>query len=174
MTHISPQEARRRLDEGSAILVDVREPLEHARECVPGARLAPLSRFDATAVRPPNEARPAVIFHCRSGSRTDANLARLQACGFPEVYTLEGGLLGWKAAGLPTKVDRRQPIDLQRQVQIAAGSLVLIGLILAAGVSPWFAGISAFVGAGLVFAGISGWCGMGRLLALMPWNHMPA
>jgi hypothetical protein len=58
-----------------------------------------------------------------------------------------------------------------RQVQIAAGSLVLLGLALAAFVSPAWAALSAFIGAGLLFAGISGWCGMARLLALMPWNR---
>jgi hypothetical protein len=59
-------------------------------------------------------------------------------------------------------------------VQIAAGCLVLLGVILANVVSPWFTVLSAFVGAGLVFAGVSGWCGMARLLAVMPWNRRAA
>ena len=54
-----------------------------------------------------------------------------------------------------------------RQVQIAAGSLVLLGAI----VSPWLYGLSAFVGAGLVFAGVTGTCGLARLLRVMPWNR---
>ena len=168
---ISPRDAKRRLEEGSAILVDIREPAEHARESIQGAKLLPLSRFDANALRRESGAAPAVIFHCQGGNRTRSSAEKLQACGFPEVYTLDGGLLGWKAFGLPTKLDRSQPIEMQRQVQIAAGSLVLIGVILAATVSPWFVGISAFVGAGLTFAGISGWCGMAKLLAVMPWNR---
>ena len=64
-----------------------------------------------------------------------------------------------------------QPIELMRQVQIAAGTLVLCGLLLGLTVAPGFLGLTAFVGAGLVFAGISGWCGMARLLAAMPWNR---
>ena len=67
--------------------------------------------------------------------------------------------------------DRKQPIEIMRQVQITAGSLVVIGVVLAFTVAPAFIALSAFVGAGLVFAGVSGWCGMAKLLALMPWNR---
>ena len=65
----------------------------------------------------------------------------------------------------------RAPLDLMRQVQIAAGSLALAGAVLAATVSPWFILLSGFVGAGLVFAGLTGFCGMARLLKRMPWNR---
>jgi predicted branched-subunit amino acid permease len=58
-----------------------------------------------------------------------------------------------------------------RQVQIGAGSLVLIGIILGTLVAPGFYALSAFVGAGLVFAGTTGFCGMAHLLARMPWNR---
>jgi hypothetical protein len=59
-----------------------------------------------------------------------------------------------------------------RQVQIAAGSLVLLGLILSASLAPAWIALSWFVGAGLVFAGLSGSCGLAKLLALMPWNRL--
>ena len=84
---------------------------------------------------------------------------------------LEGGLDAWKKAGLPVSLDRSQPIDIMRQVQIAAGSLVLLGVVLGAFVSPNFYALSGFVGAGLTFAGISGFCGMARVLGAMPWNQ---
>jgi rhodanese-related sulfurtransferase len=74
-------------------------------------------------------------------------------------------------SGLPVALDRSQPIDIIRQVQIAAGSLVLMGILLGTFVAPGFYALSAFVGAGLMFAGISGFCGMAHLLALMPWNR---
>jgi rhodanese-related sulfurtransferase len=171
---ITPEEAKHRLEEGTAILVDIREPMEHAREAIPGARLQPLSRFDAKAMSAlAGPKGPALIFHCQSGGRTAENAERLGACGVPQAYILKGGLSGWKAAGYPTHLDRSKPIELQRQVQIAAGLLILSGLLLAWLVSPLFLGLSAFVGAGLVFAGISGWCGMARLLDLMPWNRSP-
>ena len=61
-----------------------------------------------------------------------------------------------------------------RQVQIAAGTLILIGALLGTVVAPAWFGLSAFVGAGLLFAGISGFCGMARLLMLAPWNRRTA
>jgi rhodanese-related sulfurtransferase len=167
---IGPVEARRRLAEGSALLVDIREPMEHARQAILGARSLPLSRFDPSTVRDQLGGARAVIFHCQTGKRTGDNESRLASCTLPEVYMLEGGLNAGTNAGLPTKIDRSKPIEIQRQVQIAAGSLVLLGLLLALLVSPWFALLSAFVGTGLTFAGISGWCGMAKLLGVMPWN----
>ena len=67
--------------------------------------------------------------------------------------------------------DRKAPLPIMRQVQIAAGSLVLLGIVLAVLVSPWFMALSAFVGAGLIVAGITGFCGMANLLLHMPWNR---
>jgi rhodanese-related sulfurtransferase len=87
---------------------------------------------------------------------------------------VEGGIEAWKKAGLPIAGDHGQPIAIERQVQIAAGSLVLLGVVLGQIASPAFYAVSAFVGAGLTFAGISGSCGMAKLLALMPWNRTTA
>jgi rhodanese-related sulfurtransferase len=163
---IDPREAKRLIDDG-ALLVDVREPDEHARERIYGARLVPLSRFPATLVR---QDGPPVIFHCRSGSRTAAAVEQLAAATGADGYMLGGGIAAWKAAGLPVLRDHRKPIEMMRQVQIVAGSLVLIGVGLGATVDPKFYALSGFVGAGLVFAGATGTCGMARLLALAPWN----
>lgn len=166
---IRPAEAARLLAEGRAILVDVREPDERTRERIPGACPMPLSRL-GTAPAFASEGR-LVVLHCRSGSRTAANAARLAAAVKGSSAILDGGLEAWKAAGLPVEVDRRRPIEVMRQVQIAAGSLVLLGVVLGALTSPWFLLLSAFVGGGLVLAGVTGWCGMARLLALAPWNR---
>lgn len=166
---IDPKSLKRRLDEGSAILIDIREPSEFAREHILGARLVPLSTVDRHDFD--REHGKAVVFHCRSGNRTAANAGRLLAGDFAEAYALEGGLEAWKAAGLPTHLDRSAPIDVMRQVQIAAGSLVVLGVLLGLIASPWFLALSGFVGAGLVFAGVTGFCGMARLLQVMPWNR---
>jgi rhodanese-related sulfurtransferase len=167
---ISAAEAHRRLTNGSAVLIDIREPNEHARESISGARLTPLSSLDAAQVAA-HRGGQAIIFHCQSGRRTSDNAMKLRSCGASDLYQLEGGLNGWKAAGLKTNIDHSKPIEMQRQVQIVAGSLVLAGLLLALLISPWFAAVSAFIGAGLVFAGASGWCGMAHLLGAMPWNR---
>lgn len=168
---IAPLEAKRRLDEGAAVLIDIREPAEHARENIAVARLVPLSSLDKSAFAAERASLKTTIFHCQSGNRTCVNFDRLNALGLSEIYLLEGGINGWKQAGLPTRLDRKQPIELQRQVMIAAGSLVLAGFALAYLISPWFLAVSLFMGCGLTFAGISGWCGLAKLLALMPWNR---
>ena len=74
-----------------------------------------------------HEGKP-VIFHCKSGARTVGNAARLRqkVGGACEAFVIEGGLDAWKKAGLPVVTDRRQPIELQRQVQIGAGSLGIL------------------------------------------------
>lgn len=163
---IKPEAAKRLMAEG-AVLIDVREDDEHARERIPGARHAAMSRFGPID----SGDAPAVIFHCRSGGRTTAASDRLAAAVKVKAYVLDGGIDAWKRAGLPVHQDKSQPLELQRQVQIAAGSLVLIGIALGALVAPAFYALSAFVGAGLVFAGVSGICGMARLLRRMPWNR---
>jgi len=169
---ISPQRAAELMRKG-AVLVDIREADEHAREHIPGARHHALSRIDANT--PLRAGDDVVIFHCRSGARTRTNAPKLAAAAPAcETYVLEGGIDAWRKAGLPVTLDRKQPIEIMRQVQIAAGSLVLVGAALGYLVSPGFYALSAFVGAGLLFAGVSGFCGMAHLLALMPWNRRAA
>ena len=171
-TALKPMDARalkQKLDSREAILIDVRESDEHRREHVVGARLAPLSAIDAHDFD--RDLDKIAVFHCRSGMRTQANAAKLIARGFREAYFLDGGIEAWKAAGFPVHANARAPLEIMRQVQIAAGSLVLIGIALGWLVHPGFYGLAAFVGAGLTFAGASGWCGMAMLLKAMPWNR---
>lgn len=169
---LTPAELQQRLDDPNTALIDIREPDEFARERIPGARLVSLSAFDRHDFSA--ERGKAVVFLCRSGNRTTTNAARLLATGCAEAYQLSGGIDAWKKAGLPTEIDRSAPIDLMRQVQIAAGSLVVLGVLLGAAASPWFYLLSGFVGAGLMTAGITGFCGMARLLKVMPWNRRVA
>jgi rhodanese-related sulfurtransferase len=169
---ISPNDAAELVRHG-AILIDVRDADEHARERIPGARHHALSRIDAET--PVRSGDNILVFHCRSGARTSGNAGRLAAAAQNcEAYILEGGLDGWKKAGLPVALDRRQPIELMRQVQIGAGSLVLMGVVLGTFIAPVYYALSAFVGAGLLLAGTTGFCGMARLLAVMPWNKRAA
>ena len=101
------------------MLIDIRETDEHAREHILGARLAPLSAIDAHDFD--RDHGKAAVFHCKSGMRTQANAARLIARGFREAYFLDGGIEAWKAAGLPVHANRKAPLEIMRQVQIAAG-----------------------------------------------------
>ncbi len=158
------------LDAGKAIVIDVREPMEYVREHIIGARHVPLSGFDKADFS--GDQDKVAVFHCASGARTAANAQRILATGFADIYHLKRGLGGWKAAGFPIHLNRDAPIDIMRQVQIAAGSLVLAGVILGFLLSPWFFALSGFVGAGLTFAGVTGFCGMARILAAAPWNRV--
>lgn len=166
---ISALNAKRLLDQG-AILIDIREADEHAREKVFGARHMALSKLDEANLAL-HEGRP-VIFHCKSGARTVGNASRLaqKVGGGCEAFIVDGGLDAWKKAGLPVVTDRHQPIELQRQVQIGAGSLAFLGTILGLLASTWFFAVPAFVGAGLMVAGVTGFCGMAKLLMRAPWN----
>jgi rhodanese-related sulfurtransferase len=164
---ITPEDAERLVAQG-ATLIDIREKDEHARERIMGALNVPLSTLtDLGGIKGP------VIFHCRAGKRTADNAGRLQQAARCEAYMLEGGIEGWKQAGRPAVLDKSQPIEINRQVMIAVGSLVLIGVLLGTFVRPEFYALSGVIGAGLVFAGVSGFCGMAKLLALMPWNRQP-
>ena len=166
LTPLPPEEARRRLTEGRSVLVDIREADEFARRHVPGAISRPLSTWEAK----PLEIEPDrdVIFTCRSGMRTAGACDRLVARIAGPAYVLQGGIDAWDRQGLPLAVDAKAPLEIMRQVQIAAGLLVLAGVILGLLVAPgWFA-VSAFVGAGLILAGATGFCGMARLIMLAP------
>jgi len=166
---LAPAEVRDRLASGRAVLIDIREADEYARSHVPGAHSVPLSGWDGAAL--PLAGADTVIFTCRSGMRTAAACDRLAARVPGSAFVLEGGLDGWRAAGLPLATDAKAPLEIMRQVQIAAGTLVLAGVLLGWLVAPGFYALAAFVGAGLTFAGVSGFCGMARLLMLAPWNR---
>ncbi|HMN40569.1 MAG TPA: rhodanese-like domain-containing protein [Phycisphaerales bacterium] len=162
------------LRNGECVLVDVREPDEHAREHIGQARIVPLSRFDAAeAARGVNPGQRLVL-HCKSGKRS-ADAARLAVGrlgpGTP-VVSMSGGIEAWKGAGLPVVTNASvSGISVMRQVQLVIGVGVLVGCALAWLVHPGFLAIPAFFGAGLVFAGASGTCGLAAILGKMPWNR---
>lgn len=168
MTSVTPAEARRLIEDG-AKLVDIRDRDEYAREHIPGAANIPVAEIDRL-----DAGDCPVVFHCRSGARTQANAARLAAVTGAPCYVIEGGIDAWRRDGLEVRADRRQPLELMRQVQLAAGGLVLLGVVLGFLLGPGFFILSAFVGAGLMLAGATGWCGMARLLRHMPWNRQMA
>ncbi|MBT6512657.1 MAG: DUF2892 domain-containing protein [Rhodospirillaceae bacterium] len=172
MTHaheISPQEAKTLIDSDKALLFDIREADEYAREHILGARLAPLSGFNPKDF--PADHDKVGLFHCASGNRTAQAATEILQTGFAKVYLIEGGIAGWKKAGLPVNVNKAAPISIQRQVQLTAGTMMVLSVVLAAVFSPWFMALGAFVGAGLMFAGASGTCAMATQLSSMPWNR---
>ncbi|MGB1126418.1 MAG: rhodanese-like domain-containing protein [Phycisphaeraceae bacterium] len=167
---LQPAEVQALLSGDDVLLIDVREPFEHQAEHIAGAVHRPLGTLDPTAIREQFPGKR-VIFHCAGGKRS-AKACQLYAKGQTEpVEHLAGGIEAWKQVGLPTvKPTKSSAIPIMRQVQIAAGSLVVLGLLLGWFVAEPFYLLSAFIGCGLVFAGVSGFCGMAKLLAAMPWN----
>jgi len=172
LTRLSPQDLEKKLRTENIRLIDIRETDEFAREHIKGAVSMPLSSIAKANVV--NDSDGSVAFMCRSGMRTDSNCAKLSSLVAGDAFVLEGGLEGWKKQGLGVARDDKAPLELNRQVQIAAGGLVLVGVGLSILVHPGFVGIAGFVGAGLVFAGSSGWCGMAHVLRIMPWNRSPS
>ena len=165
---LSPEQLSAKLKEGDVALIDVREQDEFAFEKIAGALLRPLSKLAPSQVQDYKDKD--CVLYCQSSGRSGKAAKLLCEAGWSNVQHLQGGLNAWKSAGLPIEKGRNV-LPLMRQVQIAAGSLVLTGVVLGTLLHPGFYGISAFVGAGLVFAGISGWCGMALLLEKMPWNR---
>ena len=101
VTDLAPEEVSRGMAEGRYLLVDVREPNEVAAEAYPGAVVVPLSSFDPKAIPDPKGRQ--VVFACRSGKRSVTASLAAQAAGLAYDKHLAGGMLAWKAAGLPTK-----------------------------------------------------------------------
>ncbi len=170
---ISPQQLAELCRNGKIELLDVRTPIEFQELHIAEAQNIPLDQLDAAAVMrskssPHNQ--PLYII-CRAGGRGRQACEKFIGAGYTNVVNVEGGTLAWAQSGLPV-VRGAKVMSLERQVRIAAGLLVLVGVLLGWFVHPAFFGVSAFVGAGLVFAGVTDTCGMGLMLARMPWNRV--
>ncbi len=153
-------------------VIDVRTPVEYRAVHAAGARNIPLDTLDPREVmshRNGSGADPLYVI-CKSGSRAAKAQQKFSAAGFANVINVTGGTDAWEGAGLPV-VRGQKSMSLERQVRIAAGAIVLTGALLGLFVHPYFTGISAFVGAGLVLAGLTDTCAMGMLIAKMPWNR---
>lgn len=159
----------------SATVIDVRTPGEYASGHLPGAHNVPLDRLD--------DALPAlesaggsgeVVVVCASGARSAGARDRLAGRGI-SAASLEGGTQGWAAAGRPLAAagTARTVWPMERQVRLAAGSLIVLGLLLDLAV-PGARVLSLLIGGGLVFSALSNTCGMAAVLARLPHNRRGA
>jgi rhodanese-related sulfurtransferase len=172
-TSISPHQLAEIHRSGQAVeLLDVRMPAEFREMHVPFAKNVPLDRLEPKQIAAARTGRPNEPLYviCLSGGRGQIACEKLTAAGL-NVVNIEGGTSAWAAADLPI-IRGKKSISLERQVRIAAGSLVLLGCVLGFLIHPLGYVLSAFIGAGLVFAGVTNTCGMGMLLARMPWNRV--
>lgn len=170
---ITPQTLAEFCREGKRIdLIDVRTPVEFREVHVEIARNVPLDQLEPVEVMQARNgsAQEPLYLICRSGSRGQQACDKFVKAGFSNVVNVEGGTLACLDAGLSV-VRGKKAMSLERQVRIAAGLLVLSGVLLGVFVHPVFVWLSAFVGAGLIFSGVTDTCGMGLILARMPWNR---
>jgi len=167
LSAVSPSTLKQWLEEGRALLLDVREPAEHRALHIDGSSLMPLGQLDAARL----PAHKKLVVHCQKGARGAAACLRLlsQNPGL-EIYNLAGGIEAWMACGMPVeRAGRMLPLD--RQVQLVIGLLLLAVTALSLLVSPAWVWMAGLFGLGLAMAGLTGFCGLARLMARMPWNR---
>jgi len=163
---VDPTTLRQWLEQGTAILVDVREPAEHRARHIDQAQLIPLGKIDAA--RLPQGHR--IVVHCLKGGRGASACEKLiRQNPKLEIYNLAGGIDAWTSAGLPIGTGGFV-LPLDRQVQLTIGIALVVASGLALVVSPLFGLITGALGLGLSIAGATGFCGLARLMAHAPWN----
>ena len=150
-------------------LLDVRTPAEFETAHIPGAYNVPLDLLREHREELRTHLDENVVLICRSGARATQAEQALAGVGLPNLKVLGGGMLAWRAAGAPVNQGRPR-WDLERQVRLVAGSIVLLG-ILASTVIPGAKWIAAFIGAGLTVAALTNTCAMGMLLSRLPYNR---
>ncbi|HLH66443.1 MAG TPA: rhodanese-like domain-containing protein [Solirubrobacteraceae bacterium] len=98
MADYTPSQVAELLAAGEIQLIDVREASEHAAGRIAGARLVELDRLAGEAGS--LDRRRPIVFYCRSGGRSALATEAFTQAGF-DAHNMVGGLLAWKAAGLP-------------------------------------------------------------------------
>ena len=170
-TRIDPSTLAQRLAAGATSVVDVRTPGEHAAAAIAGSHLLPLDQLDEHADTLAAGLSTPITLVCRSGQRATQAHQRLTAAGATDLTVLDGGLNAWQAAGQPVDTTPGASTwEMERQVRLAAGSLVLTG-ILASLRWPAARFLSGAVGAGLTYAALSNTCAMSRVLLKLPYNQ---
>ena len=178
ITTISAKEFKQQKQspESQLRVIDVRTHAEVNSESLGDCAHFPLQDLDSAAVKAyleqhSHDTNQPLYLLCASGQRAAKASEQLQGDLDHQLVIVEGGMNALKQLGIDIAKGSGNIISLERQVRIAAGSLVVLGVILGFAVNPGFYGLSAFVGAGLVFAGVTDSCGMGMVLARMPWNN---
>lgn len=162
--------------EGGLVVVDVRSGAEVRGEWLDGCIHLPIhelsaeSLSDHLASKDCDDCQPVYLL-CASGNRAKKAAHQLNDGLENPLYVIDGGIEALKSTSLPIRKGEKLTMSLERQVRIAAGVLVLLGVVVGITIAPWGFAISAFVGAGLTFAGVTDTCAMGMMLARMPWNR---
>lgn len=157
------------IDQGQALIIDVREPAEHRSGKIKGSHN--ISHSEITKENIPELGDKKLVLHCQSGRRSSiACQTLLSEHPELEIYELEGGISAWTADNLDIEVSGKKIMPLDQQVQVTIGSLLLIFALLTLFVHIGFILLIIALGCGLLFAGLSGTCTLAVLLSHMPWN----
>ena len=155
-------------------ILDVRTAAEVQAESLPNCIHIPLHELRAERLQEEisKSGKPVSLVYllCQAGRRAEMAANQLKDKINAELCIIDGGMNAVKQAQIPVQKTGKTVISLERQVRIAAGFLVLVGVALGMLINPNFYFLSGLVGAGLMFAGITDTCMMGMLPARMPWN----
>lgn len=150
-------------------VLDVRTPGEFETAHIAGAYNVPLDLLREHRDEITKHLDEEVVLVCRSGQRAAQAEETLRAAGLGNVHILDGGIVAWEAKGLA--VNRgAQRWDLERQVRLVAGSIVLTSIIGSVA-APQLKWIAAAIGGGLTFASLTNTCAMGMALSKLPYNR---
>ena len=153
----------------NVLLIDVRTPAEFRSEHIPKSINIPLDKLSEhlNDIKKYNR----VYIQCKTGGRSSRACSVLEEYNISNGFNVAGGIEAWKQAGFATITGRSRTIDINRQVMIIAGILVLTGTLGSLFFTNGLIWLAVIMGAGLLFAGISGFCGMAKLLEKAPWNQ---
>lgn len=166
----SPEELKGWIVSGSDVVVlDVRSAAEFESLHILGSYNVPLPILAEHAEELATKLDSKVVLSCQSGVRASEARKHLVAVGFENTYVLTGGVPGYRQSGGET-IEGSKRWDLERQVRMAAGTLVIAGLAGGKFLSPQIRTIAGVIGAGLTFSAATNTCAMGKALAKMPWN----
>ncbi|MEU7935397.1 rhodanese-like domain-containing protein [Micromonospora echinofusca] len=161
---------RELIDSGRAPrLLDVRTPAEFETSHIPGSYNVPLDLLKEHREELRNHLDEDVVLVCRSGARATQAEQALAGVGLPNLKVLNGGIMAWQAANAPIKQGAPR-WDLERQVRLVAGSIVLASVAGSVFV-PHLKWVAGFIGAGLTFAAVTNTCAMGMMLGKLPYNR---
>lgn len=150
-------------------LIDVRTPAEFEAVHIPGAYNVPLDTLKEHREEIAGHLDEDVVLVCRSGQRATQAKDALTTAGLPNVHLLEGGMQAWLASGGEVRRGK-QKWDLERQVRLVAGTVVL-GSVLASVRAPGAKWLAAALGGGLTAASLTNTCAMGAALSKLPYNR---
>ena len=154
ISQVNAETVKQWLDNGEAVLIDVREPGEHAAQHIDGAMLHPLGKVCCDEL--PDTAGKKVVLHCARGKRSAMACQKLLAEDDSlQLYNLEGGISAWGAQGLPVNSNGKRLLPLDRQVQLTIGVILVIASLMGYDGTPsgWFT-LTGLVGIGLTIAGL--------------------